>query len=131
MSNRIFYVAGRAALGALFLCVAPVTSARGDFGSCIANASAFVVELDNLLLREENRLAPYDDLNERSFPLHDCETDALLEVVKRSRFIRLIDYNPLSKKYFIYFSSDYMRASFTYLVPEKRSTFKTASRVHK
>jgi hypothetical protein len=119
------------AAGALLIWLAQVPGARGDLGSCVANASAYVVELDELLSRVKNRLTPYDDLNERSFPFQDCDVDALLEVVKRSRFIRLIDYHPPTKKYFIHFSSDYVRVSFTFLVPEKRSTFKTALWVNK
>jgi hypothetical protein len=94
------------AVSALYLCLLQSPDARGDLGSCIANASAYVVEMDELLSRVKNQLTPYDDLNERSFPFQDCDVDALLEVVKRSRFIRLIDYHPPTKKYFIHFSSD-------------------------
>lgn len=119
------------AVCALYLCLLQSPDARGDLGSCIANASAYVVELDELLSRVKNQLTPYDDLNERSFPLHDCDVDALLEVVKRSRFIRSIDYHPPTKQYFIYFSSGFVRVGFTFLVPERRSTFKTALWVNK
>lgn len=119
------------AAASLCLCLLRAPDARGDFGSCVANASAYIVELDELLSREKNSIIPYDDLNERYFPLHDCEVNALLEVVKRSRFIRLIDYHPPAKKYFIYFSSDYVRVSFTFLTPEKRSTLNTVLWVNK
>ena len=131
MSDRILHFAARAALGALLLCLAQVPSAGGDFGSCIANASAYVAELDELLSREKNWITPYNDLNERYFPFRNCEADALLEVVKRSRFIRSIDYHPPTNQYLIYFSSNHVEVEFNYLASEKRSNFKSAFRVHK
>ena len=111
--------------------VGEVPGARSDFGSCIANASAYIVELDELLSREKNWLTPYDVLSERYFPLHDCEADALVEAVKRSRFIQSVSYHAPTRKYLIYFSSDEMRVGFNYLVSEKRSNFKTVLWVHK
>jgi hypothetical protein len=90
-----------AAAGALLLCVAQVSSAHGDSASCIAKVSSYVAEPDTLLSKERNLLTPYIDLNERYFPFRDCEADALLEVVSRSRFIQPIDYNPGLKEYFI------------------------------
>lgn len=119
------------AAGALSICLAQVPGARGDLGSCAANASAYVAELDELLSREKDRLTPYDDLNERSFPLRGCEVDALLEAVKRSRFIRSIAYHPPTEEYLIYFSSDYVKVGFNYLASQKRSNFKTALWVNK
>ena len=119
------------AAGALFICLAQVPGARADFGSCIANASAYIVELDELLSREKNWITPYKNLNERYLPLHDCEADALLEVAKRSRFIRSIAYHPPTKEYLIYFSSDHVEVGFNYLASEKRSNFKTALWVNK
>ena len=119
------------AVGVLYLCLLQAPDARGDFGSCIANASMYVVELDELLSRVENRLTPYDDLNERYLPFHDCETNALLEVVKRSRFARSIAYHPPTNEYSIYLSSDYVKVGFNYLASEKRSNFKTATWVNK
>lgn len=116
---------------ALFVCLAQVSSARADFGSCIANSCAYVVELDELLSREENRLAPYDDLDERFLPLHDCKADVLLEVVKRSRFIRSIDYRPFAQEYVIYFSSYDVTVGISYLASEKRSNFQIATWVNK
>ena len=68
-------------------------SAQSDSASCIANASSYVVDLDALLSKEKNWITPYDDLNARYFPFRDCETDALLEVVRRSSFIRSISYH--------------------------------------
>jgi len=106
-----------AAVGALFLCVAQVSSARGDSASCIAKVSAYVAELDALLSKERNWITPYHDLNERYFPFRDCEADALLDAVRRSSFIRSISY--FSGRYFIHFSSDEVLVGFTYYVLEK------------
>lgn len=92
------------AVGVLYLCLLRAPDARGDFGSCIANASMYVVELDELFSRVENRLTPYDDLNERYLPFHDCEANALLKVVRRSRFARSIRYHPPTNEYSIYLS---------------------------
>ena len=108
--------------GALLLCVAQVPSVRGDSASCVAKFSSYVVELDQLLSKERNWITPFDDLNKRYFPFRDCETDALLEVVKRSSFIRSIDYNPPTKEYIIHFSSDEVIVGFSYLVSEKNRT---------
>ena len=119
------------AAGALYLCLVQSPDARADFESCIANVSAYIVELTELLSREKNWITPYIDLNERYFPIHDCRADALLEVVKRSRFIRTINYRPRTDEYVIYFSSADVEVSFNYLVSEKRSNFKTALWTHK
>jgi len=120
-----------AVVGALFLCVAQVSSARGDSASCIAKVSAYVAELDALLSKERNWITPYDDLNERYFPFRDCEADALLDAIRRSSFIRSISYGSRTKEYLIHFSSDEVLVGFGYLVSEKKSTFSTALWVHK
>jgi hypothetical protein len=120
-----------AALGALFLCVAQTSSARGDSASCVGKVSSYVAELDALLSRERNRLTPYDDLNERYFPFRDCEADALLDVVRSSSFIRSISYH--SGKYFIRFSNEEVLVGLTYHVAEKKSdpTTHTTLWIHK
>jgi hypothetical protein len=105
----------------VILCLAQVSSARGDSASCIAKVSSYVAELDALLSKERNWITPYEDLNKRYFPFRDCEADALLEVVSRSRFIQPIDYHPGLKEYFIGLSSDTVEVFFTYHVSEKRS----------
>jgi hypothetical protein len=120
-----------AAISALFLCLVPVHSARADSASCLANASSYVAELDELLAKESNWITPYFDLNRRYFPLRDCEADALLEVVSRSRFIQPIGYHPGLKEYFIRFSSDEVVVGFAYLVSEKKSNIAHAGWVHK
>jgi len=120
-----------AAVGALFLCVAQVSSAHGDSASCIAKVSSYVAELDALLSKEGNLLTPYHDLNERYFPFRDCEAVALLEVVRSSSFIRSISYH--RGQYFIHFSSDEVVVGFTYYVSEKKSDpdINTVGWVHK
>ncbi|MEO6381032.1 MAG: hypothetical protein ABIO35_03285 [Nitrobacter sp.] len=119
------------AVGILYLCLLQAPHARGDFGSCVANASMYLAELDELLSRVEDRLTPYDALNERYLPFHDCETNVFLEVVKRSRFARSIVYHPPTNEYSIYLSSEYVKVGFNYLASEKRSNFKTATWVNK
>ena len=120
-----------AVVGAIFLYLAHVTSARADSASYLAKISSYVAELDELLSKERNWITPFDDLNERYSPFQACEADALLEVVRRSRFVRSIDYGPPTKEYFIHFSSDDVIVGFGYLASEKRSSFKTALWVHK
>src|SRR5947209_6048246 len=105
-----------AAAGALVLCMAYAPTARGDSASCLAKVSAYVAELDELLSKEKNWITPYFDLNDRYFPFRDCDTDALLDEVSRSRFIRPITYHPRTKTYFIIFSSHDVSAGFAYLV---------------
>jgi hypothetical protein len=86
--KRRWLVSYLIAVGALFLCLAQVPSARADSASCIAKVSSYVAELDELLSKERNWITPYNDLNKRYFPFRDCEADALLEVVRRSSFVR-------------------------------------------
>jgi hypothetical protein len=104
-------------------------SAQSDSASCIANASSYVVDLDALLSKEKNWITPYDDLNQRYFPFRDCEVDALLDVVRRSSFIRSISYH--SGQYFVDFTSDEVRVGFTYRVSEKKSESQSVVWVHK
>jgi len=47
----------------------------------------------------------------RSFPIYDCEVDALLEVVRGSHFIRSISYHSRTNQYFILFSNGDCRSS--------------------
>jgi hypothetical protein len=115
----------------LILCLAQVSSARGDSASCIAKVSSYVGELDDLLSKERNWITPYFDLNKRYLPFRDCEADALLEVVSRSRFIQPIDYHPGLREYFIVFLSDEVKVGFTYLASEKKSDPGHAGWVHK
>ena len=100
-------------------CLAQAPSARADSASCMANISSYVAELDALLSKERNLLTPYVDLNKRHFPFRDCEADALLEVVRRSSFIRSIGHH--AGQYFINFSNEKVEIGFTYYVSEKKS----------
>jgi hypothetical protein len=118
-------------LGMLFLCLAQVSTARADSASCIAKASSYVTELDALLSKESGWIIPFENLNERYFPFRDCEAEALLDEVRRSRFIRSISYHSGTKQYFIRFSSDEIVVGFAYRVSEKKSEFDHVGWVHK
>jgi hypothetical protein len=109
------------AVVALVLWLAQAPGARADSASCIAKVSSYVAELDQLLSKERNLITLYDNLNERYFPLRDCEVDALLEVVRGSSFIRSISHNPRADTYLVHFSSDRVLVGFGYRVSEKRS----------
>ena len=119
--------------GALLLGLTQISDGRADSTSCLAKATAYVAELDELLSKERNCITPYFDLNKRYFPFRDCEADALLEVVRRSSFVRSISHNPRADAYYIYFSSNEVVVSFTYYVSEKKSdpATNTAGWVHK
>jgi hypothetical protein len=120
-----------AAISALVLCLTQAPSAHADSASCLARVSSYVVELDELLSKERNWITPYFDLSERTFPIYDCEADALLEVVRGSRFIRSISYSSRLNEYFIVFSSDAVQADFTYLVSQKKSDSASAGFIDK
>src|ERR1700733_9004433 len=109
------------AICALVLCLTQARSAHADSASCLAKVSAYVAELDELLSKERNWNTPYMDLTKRSFPIHDCEVDALLDVVRGSHFIRSISYHSRTNQYFILFSNGDVEAAFAYLVSEKKS----------
>src|ERR1700722_8051799 len=112
-----------AAVGALLLSLTQISDARADSASCLGKASSFVAELDELLSKEKNWLTPYVDLKERYFPLRDCEADALLDVVRRSKFLRSVSHNPRTNSYLIHFSCDAVLFGFGYLASEKKSDF--------
>ena len=122
--NRRRLVCGLTWLGTLVLCVAHISSARADSAACLAKLSSYVAELDELFGREKKcvmSIIPYTDLNERYFPFRDCEPDALLEIVRSSRFVRSITHNPRNNKYFIHFSDDQVRVGLYYNASEKKS----------
>lgn len=119
--RRLVAIGYLTAVGALLVAQAP--NALADSASCLAKATAFVVELDELLSKEKNWLTPYVDLKERYFPLRDCEADALLDVVRRSKFLRSVSHNPRTNSYLIHFSSDAVLFGFGYLASEKKSYF--------
>ena len=75
------------AISVLLLACAQLPGARADSASCLAKVALFVRELDELLEKEKYHSRPYSDLAERSFPFRDCEAEALLDVVRQSRFI--------------------------------------------
>jgi hypothetical protein len=105
----------------LVLCLTNTSSARADSDTCLAKAASFVRELDELLEKEKYDSGPYFDLAERSFPFRDCEAEALLDVVRQSRFIRSIQHSPRTEEYHILFERDGLGAWFSYLVSERKS----------
>jgi hypothetical protein len=116
---------GAAAIVLLLLMQASI--ARADPVFCINKVKAYVAELDQLLAKERNWITPYNDLNKRYFAFEDCDTDALLEEVKRSRFIESIAYYPRVKEYYIHFSSRDVLVSFVYRASEKKSDTPSAT----
>jgi hypothetical protein len=120
-----------AVLGVLFLAFVQIPDARADSASCLAKAASFVTELDELLEKEQYRSGPYADLAERYFPLRDCEAEALLDLVRTSRFIQSIKYSPRTNEYFIKFERDGLGAWFAYLVSERKSQAAGAGFVRK
>jgi hypothetical protein len=117
------------AFGALLVANAP--NAYADSASCLAKATSFVAELDELLSKERNWNTPYFNLIDKYFPLRDCEVDALLDVVRGSRFIRSISYHARTNQYFIVFLNGDVDARFAYLVSEKKSQMASAGFTHK
>jgi hypothetical protein len=106
-------------VGALALGLTQASGAHADSASCLAKVSSYVAELDELLSKEKNWNTPYMDLTKRSFPIYDCEADALLEVVRGSHFIRSISYHSRTNQYFILFSNGDAEASFVPGLGEK------------
>jgi hypothetical protein len=122
--KRSRLVCGLTWLGTLLLCVAQIPSTHADSASCLAKVSSYVAELDELFGRERKPVmsrSPYIDLNEKYFPFRDCEPDALLEIIRSSRFVQSIDHSPRSNNYFIHFSNDQVVVSLTYNASEKKS----------
>jgi hypothetical protein len=119
------------AVAALFLGLAEIPIARADSALCLVKVSSYVTELDQLLSKERNWITPYLDLNERYFPLRDCEADALLDVVRGSNFIRSISYASRVNEYYIHFSNEEVSVSFGYQVSEKKSNFASPAWIHK
>jgi hypothetical protein len=110
-----------AVLGVLLPTFAQIPDARADSASCLTKIASYVAELDILLLEVRNDLAPYNELSERYFPFRDCEADALVEIVRRSKFIRSISHSAGEDAYFIYFSNGEASVSFTYYASKRKS----------
>jgi hypothetical protein len=115
----------------LVLCVVEAPTARADPASCIEKVSFYVAEVDQLLATEKNWITPFHDLNKRYFEFRDCEADALLEVVSRSRFFQQIAYNPRAKEYLILLSSKDVEVGFAYDARAKKSNTLSAVWVNK
>jgi hypothetical protein len=121
MSSGRRYPKTLGAISVLLLACAQLPGARADSDTCLAKAASFVAELDELLEKERNSIGPYFDLAERYFPLRDCEAEALLDIVRGSRFIRSIQHSPRTEEYHILFERDPFGAWFSYLVAERKS----------
>ena len=104
---------------------------RGDAASCLARVASYVHELDQLLDTEKNWITPYLKLNDKYSQFEDCDTDALLEEVSRSRFFRRITYHPKTKTYFVRFSSNNVEVEFAYDARERKSDKPNAGWVNK
>ena len=85
-------------------------------------AAADAPTLDELLEKERDSNRPYFDLVERYFPLRDCEPEALLDVARKSRFLRSIQHNPRTNEYFIHFERGDAGGWFAYYATEKKSS---------
>jgi hypothetical protein len=107
----------------VFLCFAHGSVARAGSNSCIERVSSYVAEQDQLLSKEREWLTPYIDLRSRYAPFLDCEVDALLEVVVKSRFIEPIAYDSRSKTFYIDFTNDDVKVGFVYKAEERRSSY--------
>ncbi|WP_291848594.1 hypothetical protein [Bradyrhizobium sp.] len=119
---------GKLSVAALMflLYLAHGSGARGDSSSCTEKVSAYVAELDQLLSREKNWITPYDELKARHTPFLDCDVDALLEEVVKSRFIQPITYLPRSKRFLIRFSTADVNVDFAFDVKTRRSSYHAA-----
>jgi hypothetical protein len=132
VQNRAFTIVVAVAV----LLIALARGARADSASCLAKAAAFVAEMDALLEKENDEKPqlsskPYVALAERYFPLNDCEAEALLDVVRKSRFIRSIQHNSRANEYYILIEKDPLGAWISYLVSERRSVSAGAGFVRK
>ncbi|MBA2399326.1 MAG: hypothetical protein H0V72_11605 [Bradyrhizobium sp.] len=116
---------------ALLLCVVQAPTTRADPASCLEKVSSYVAEVDQLLAKEKNWITPFHDLNKRYSEFRDCDTDALLEVVWRSRFFKQITYNPRAKQYIVELSSKDVEVGFAYDARSKRSNTLSAVWVNK
>jgi len=132
MIERIFMLALRfAVLSVVLPAFTQIPDAHADSASCLAKVASFVAELDELLEKEKYSSAPYTDLSERYYPFRDCEAEALLDIVRRSRFIRSIYHHSRTNEYFIRFERDNLGAWFDYLVIERKSTLADAGFIRK
>lgn len=98
--------------------------ARADsVPSCFERLSSYVTELDRLLSKEKDWIRPFKDLNQKHFPLRDCEVNALLNEVQRSSFLQSKYYDANTRRYFIVFSNGDVEVGFNYLVSDRKSEF--------
>jgi hypothetical protein len=108
---------GLAVVAALVSYATYVPMARSDPAYCLARASAFVREFDELLPKMKYSLAPL--LDHRYLPVVDCDPGPLVEMASRSRFFQRVVFDERGQEYFMVFSSDEVVFSFSYLVHER------------
>jgi hypothetical protein len=122
MIERIFTLALHfAVLGLVMPAFTQIPDAHADSASCLAKVASFVAELDELLEKEKYSSAPYTDLSERYYPFRDCEAEALLDIVRQSRFIRSISHFSRTNEYSALLENDFVGAWFVYVVSERKS----------
>jgi hypothetical protein len=128
MGKKRFDLARRAAIIALCWCITPAPSTLADnTPACVAKVSAYVAELDQLLLlstqipwyRSES-IAPYRELQGKYFPLDDCDGDPVMIEASRSRFYAGTHYNPRAKMYLVEFSNRFVATGFSYEVKQRK-----------
>jgi hypothetical protein len=130
--RRVLAIVLKVVLTGLFvLALMHVSAARADSASCLAKAASFVAELDELLEKEQEWDTPYPNLVKRYFPLRDCEAEALMNVVRQSRFIRSIYHHSRTGEYIVRFERGNLGAWFAYLASERKSAGADAGFMHK
>jgi hypothetical protein len=101
--------------------------AHADSMPCFESLSSYVTELDRLLSKEKNWIRPFKDLNQKYFPLRDCEINLLLHELDRSSFLQSKYYDANTKRYFIVFSNGDVEVGFNYVVSDNKSEFDYAT----
>jgi hypothetical protein len=107
------------------------STARADPTLCLEKAKSYFAEIGQLLSKEKNWIMPFVELNERYFPLEDCDTDLLLQEATQWRYIQPIIYNPHAKAYLVRFWSDDVTVEFAYDSRKKKSRAHSAGWVNK
>jgi hypothetical protein len=126
MCKKRFDLTRRAAIIALCWCVAPTAAVLADnTPACVANVSAYVTELDQLLSTKIPRfrshtIVPYDELQRKYFPFGDCDGDLVMIEASKSRFYAGIRYNPRAKYYVVEFSNRVVATGFAYDVKQRK-----------
>src|SRR6185436_18972159 len=106
MTYRNYVLVGYLIIVSAFLSTqGSLSVARADSASCLQSLSSYITELDQLLSKEKNWIRPFKELNQKHFPLRDCEVNALLQEVQRSGFLQSKSYNANARRHFFIFSN--------------------------